>query len=188
MVISLSSRPRFSPLATPCACGHSAPACSHRFGRVTLLSIEPKLEQEIVAGDIVLVARQNRFFIHRLIEKHDSCWITRGDSLPQNDDSVASCDVLGRVSLIHKRTRVIVPSQCRSLFSRALAWMLCHSDTFRTIALRVHSLCHFCSAGIPRLARGRLCRLSRGHLALASEGGTPSRQPPRRRRYTYYLR
>src|ERR1700724_696604 len=27
------------------------------------------------------------------------------------------------------------------------------------------------------------CRLSRGHLALAGEGGTPSRQPPRRRRY-----
>ena len=27
------------------------------------------------------------------------------------------------------------------------------------------------------------CRLSRGHLALGGEGGTPSRQPPRRRRY-----
>jgi hypothetical protein len=120
-----------------------------------LLSIEPKLEREIVAGDIVLVARQNRFFIHRLVEKHDSRWITRGDSLPQNDDSVDSCDVLGRVSLIHKRARVIVPSPCRSLFSRALAWMLCHSDTFRTIALRVHSLCHFCSAGIPSARSGQ---------------------------------
>jgi hypothetical protein len=108
-----------------------------------------------VAGDIVLVARQNRFFIHRLVEKHDSRWITRGDSLPQNDDSVDSCDVLGRVSLIHKRARVIVPSPCRSLFSRALAWMLCHSDSFRTIALRVHSLCHFCSAGIPSARSGQ---------------------------------
>ena len=60
------------------------------------LSIEPKPEKEIVAGDIVLVARQNRFFIHRLIEKHDSCWITRGDSLPNNDDPVAPCEVIGQ--------------------------------------------------------------------------------------------
>src|SRR4029079_15500736 len=27
------------------------------------------------------------------------------------------------------------------------------------------------------------CRLSRGHLGLGGEGGTPSRQPPGRRRY-----
>ena len=113
-----------------------------------LLTIEPAPEQEIAAGDIVLVARQNRFFIHRLIDKHESCWITRGDSLPQNDDPVASCEVLGRVSLIHKNKRKIVPEPRRSLFNRTLAWMLCSSDTLRTLALRVHSLCHFCSAGI----------------------------------------
>jgi hypothetical protein len=113
-----------------------------------ILCIEPKLGREIVAGDIVLVARQHRFFIHRLIEKHDSRWITRGDSLAQNDDPVASCDVLGRVCLIHKSTGVTVPKQRRSLFSRALAWMLCHSDTLRTIALCVHPLCNPCSVGV----------------------------------------
>ena len=119
-----------------------------------ILTIEPKAEQEIVAGDIVLVTRQNRFFIHRLIEKHDSRWITRGDSLPHNDDPVASCDVLGRISRVHKRTTVIVPRQRRSPLSRALAWMLCHSDTFRTIALRLHSPCNSGSAGIsPAVAR-----------------------------------
>ena len=111
------------------------------------LSIEPKAEKEIVAGDIVLVARQNRFFIHRLIEKHDSCWVTRGDSLFHNDNPVAPCDVLGRVSLIHKRNRVIVPTVRRSPFSRALAWMLCHSDTFRTVALRLHRMCQSSSEG-----------------------------------------
>ena len=105
-----------------------------------ILSVEPKPEQEIVAGDIVLVARRNRFFIHRLIEKHDSRWITRGDSLPHDDDPVNSPEVLGRVSLIHKKNRTIVANRRRPLFNRALAWMLCYSDIFLTVALRVHSL------------------------------------------------
>ena len=119
-----------------------------------ILSVEPKPEHEIVAGDIVLVARRNRFFIHRLIEKPDSLWITRGDSLPHRDDPVNSSEVLGRVSLIHKKNRTIVPNRRRPLFNRALAWMLCHSDIFRTVALRLHSSCDSCSAGIlPAVAR-----------------------------------
>jgi hypothetical protein len=123
-----------------------------------VLSVEPKPEHEIVAGDIVLVARRNRFFIHRLIEKRDSCCITRGDSLPHSDDPVNSSEVLGRVSLIHKKNRTIVANRRRPLFNRALAWMLCHSSTFRTVALRLHSLCQESSrdssAGIlPAVAR-----------------------------------
>ena len=120
-----------------------------------LLSIKPTSEQEIAAGDIVLVARQTRFFIHRLIQKRDSCWITRGDSLPQNDDPFTSCEVLGRVSLIHKNKKTIVPEPRRSLFNRTLAWMLCRSDTLRTFALRVHSLSHSCSASTPSTGSGQ---------------------------------
>lgn len=120
-----------------------------------ILIIEPKTEREIGAGDIVLVARRNRFFIHRLIEKQDSRWITRGDSLPHNDDPVNSFEVLGAVSLIHKNNRTIVANRRRPLFNRAIAWMLCHADTFRTVALRVHSLRQQeSSAGIlPAVAR-----------------------------------
>src|SRR5579864_3119340 len=66
-----------------------------------VVSIEHKPSQEIVPGDIVLVARHSRFFVHRLTEKHNSRWITRGDSLPQNDQPVAEVEVLGKVSLIH---------------------------------------------------------------------------------------
>ena len=106
-----------------------------------IVTIEPTHTQEIAAGDIVLVGRHQRFFIHRLIEKHDSVWITHGDSLVHNDDPVNSCKVLGRVSLIHRKNRMIVPKQRRPLFNRALAWMLCHSGAFRTVALRLHSLC-----------------------------------------------
>ena len=120
-----------------------------------LLTIEPAPEQEIATGDIVLVVRQNRFLIHRLIDKQESCWITRGDSLPQNDDPFAPCEVLGRVSLIHKNKKTIVPEPRRSLFNRTLAWMLCRSDTLRTVALRVHSLSHSCSASTPSTGSGQ---------------------------------
>ncbi len=105
-----------------------------------VLSIEHKSGQEIVPGDIVLVARQSRFFVHRLIEKHNSCWITRGDSLPQNDEPATEVQVLGKVSLIYKKTGVVVPNSRVSGFGRALAWMLCRWDSFRNITLRMHSL------------------------------------------------
>ena len=104
-----------------------------------VLSIEHKSGQEIVPCDIVLVARYSRFFVHRLIEKRNSCWITRGDSLPQNDEPAAEVQVLGKVAQIHRKTGAIVPDSQVSAFGRALAWMLCHWDSFRNIAVRMHS-------------------------------------------------
>jgi len=104
-----------------------------------LLGIEHSPGKEIVPGDIVLVARDGRFFVHRLIEKQSSRWITRGDSLPQADESVDEVQVLGKLSLIHRKTGDVVPHRRLSLFSRALAWMLCRWDLFRNIALRFHS-------------------------------------------------
>src|ERR1039458_4031331 len=58
------------------------------------VSIEHKPRHEIVPGDIVLVARHGRFFVHRLIEKRNSSWITRGDSLSQIDEPAAEVEVL----------------------------------------------------------------------------------------------
>lgn len=104
-----------------------------------VLSIEPKSSQEMSPGDIVLVARQGRFFVHRLIGKRNGGWITRGDSLPQNDEPAAEIQVLGKVSLIHRKTGAVVPKPQVSLFSRTLGGMLCHWDSFRSVALRTHS-------------------------------------------------
>jgi len=146
-----------------------------------VLSIEHKPSQEIVPGDIVLVARQSRFFVHRLIEKHNSRWITRGDSLPQNDEPAAEVQVLGKVSLIHKKSGAIVPNSRVSGFGRVLAWMLCHWDSFRNIALRVQSLwrhglewrtslCAAVPAAVVRASRPH----ERGQDALATAGRMPA--------------
>jgi hypothetical protein len=104
-----------------------------------VLSIEHAPGEDMVPGDIVLVARDGRFFVHRLIEKRNCEWITRGDSLPQNDPSLAEAQVLGKVSLIHRKRRLIVPSSRVSPLGRTLAWMLCRWDLFRNLSLRIHS-------------------------------------------------
>src|ERR1700722_10364558 len=85
-----------------------------------VLSIENQPGNEIVPGDIVLIARDSRFFIHRLVEKHDSRWIARGDCMPQNDAPVREPQVLGKVSAIHRQARVIVPGPRLSPVAHAL--------------------------------------------------------------------
>ena len=69
-----------------------------------LLTIQSAAHDEIAPGDIVLVLRDNRFFVHRLVEKRQvqDCllWITRGDAMPQNDPPVAASDLLGRVASV----------------------------------------------------------------------------------------
>ena len=104
-----------------------------------VLSIAPAPGKDVVPGDIVLVVRDGRFFVHRLIEKRGSHWITRGDSLPQNDEAVTEDKVLGKVSLIHRKTGDIVPSSLVSPFGHTLAWMMCRWDLFRNPSLRIHS-------------------------------------------------
>jgi hypothetical protein len=104
-----------------------------------VLSIESKAREEIVPGHIVLVARDRRFFVHRLIEKRNSQWITRGDSLSQNDAPATEVQVLGKVSTIHRKSRVISPSPRVPPLIRLFAWTLCRWDYARNIALRLHS-------------------------------------------------
>jgi hypothetical protein len=150
-----------------------------------LLSIEHAPGKDMVPGDIVLVARDARFFVHRLIEKDDDEWITRGDSLPQNDPPVAEAQVLGKVSLIHRKTGDIVPKPRLSVFGRALAWMVCRWDLFRNVSLRTHS---FWSGGAfdilvappsRRLSWGRPRPHLRGQDALATAGKMSALQEPR---------
>jgi hypothetical protein len=86
----------------------------------------------------VLVAREGRFFIHRLIEKRESGWITRGDSLPQNDEAVAEAQVLGKV--VHRNNGILVSGSQLSRLNRALAWAFCRWDLFRNVALRMYLL------------------------------------------------
>jgi signal peptidase I len=109
-----------------------------------LLTIECVAHDEIAPGDMVLVMRDNRFFVHRLIERREdqNCvsWITRGDAVPQNDPPVTASELLGQVVGVRRGNRSFVPSQRLSLSQSALAWMLCRLDHFRGLALRIHAV------------------------------------------------
>jgi len=108
-----------------------------------VLTIEGRSCHAPVPGDIVLVLRNQRAFIHRVKEKRDiggsTQWITRGDAVPQHDPPVAASELLGRVASIQRNHRTIVPRRRPSTTARFLAWMLCHGDRFRSICLHVHS-------------------------------------------------
>jgi signal peptidase len=108
-----------------------------------LLTIQSAAYDEVVPGDIVLVMRNNRFFVHRLVERRrgQDClsWITRGDAMPHNDPPVAASELLGRVAGICRGNRSFVPSRRLSLLHSALAWMLCRSGRFRYLALNIHA-------------------------------------------------
>jgi len=101
-----------------------------------VLNIKSMTAEDAATGDIVLFEHDDRFFIHRLIEKRDLEWTTRGDSLPHDDPAVSPSAFLGRVSAIHRGHRVIVPKAQPSLPLRAIAWALGHCDLLLRLALR----------------------------------------------------
>jgi signal peptidase len=108
-----------------------------------LLTIQSAAHCEAVSGDIVLVMRDNRFFVHRLIERQQDqdriLWITRGDSVPQNDPPVSANELLGLVVGIRRGRHNLVPGRQVSLLQSVLAWMLCRWDHFRGLTLRIHA-------------------------------------------------
>ena len=109
-----------------------------------LLMIQSASHYEVVPGDIVLVVRDDRFFVHRLVEtrRDAEClsWITRGDGMPNNDPPVAVSQLLGRVSGVSRGNRSFVPSREVSSLNSALGWTLCHWDRLRNLVLRIHAI------------------------------------------------
>jgi signal peptidase I len=108
-----------------------------------LLTIESVACDEVVPGDIVLVLRNHRFFVHRLVERRrvQDClsWITRGDAMPCNDPPAAASELLGRVAGIRRANRNFVPSRRVSQFHSALAWTLFRWERFRGLTLRIRA-------------------------------------------------
>jgi len=108
-----------------------------------LLTIQSVAPEEVVNGDIVLVLRDSRFFVHRLIEMRPGkdcwSWITRGDAMPEDDPPVAALELLGRVAGIRRGHRSFVPNRRISPLDFAIARMLCHWGRVRGLALNIHA-------------------------------------------------
>lgn len=92
-----------------------------------LLLIRRVGAESLVAGDLVLYTRGERWFVHRLVKKEgvNSRYrlFTRGDALSAMDAPISIENVLGRVAAIERRGRRFVPGLRLALVGRAFAWL-----------------------------------------------------------------
>lgn len=107
-----------------------------------LLTVQAVGQEEVTPGDIVLVIREKRCFVHRLVEMQVSengvRVITRGDAMPQ-DDPPMPAELLGRVISVQRGKRSFVPTSRVPLLHFAAAWILCRSGRCRSLAIRFHA-------------------------------------------------
>jgi signal peptidase I len=107
-----------------------------------VLAIEAQSFDRVQVGDVVLFAREERFYIHRILRKDKTAvgnrLITRGDSMPEADVPVLPEELLGKVVATEFRAgRVAVPACSR--LRRQIGLMLAHSGRLRSLALRWHA-------------------------------------------------
>jgi hypothetical protein len=107
-----------------------------------ILTVQAEPLPEIQAGDVVLFARQGRFFIHRNLRQvrtgSGSLLLTRGDSMPHPDAPVTTDELLGKIVSFERGTHppASVPPCTRS--RRMAGLMLAYSGKLRSLALRWH--------------------------------------------------
>jgi len=108
-----------------------------------LLTVQAATRDHVIPGDIVLVLRDKRCFVHRLVAQQASAdrvsVITCGDAMPDHDPPAAATELLGRVIGVRRGNRNFLSSRRLSLWHSALAWVLCRSDRLRGLALLIHA-------------------------------------------------
>jgi hypothetical protein len=99
---------------------------------------------DVAAGDVVLFAREDRFFIHRVLRKCDSAGgstgpslVTRGDSMRTADAPVSPEELLGKVVSVSRNQTSDLPVGSR--WSRWVGLVLAYFDLFRRIVLHLHA-------------------------------------------------
>lgn len=104
--------------------------------------IAPAGFETVRRGEIVLVARDGRFFVHRVRaesgEGSHHLLLTRGDCMSHDDPAVARNELLGRITAVRRHQRILVPARL-SWVRWVLARVLTHSDRCRSLALRWHA-------------------------------------------------
>jgi len=94
---------------------------------------------QISPGEVVLFARDGRFFAHRVVEKlgqrERTLLVTRGDRLRTPDPPVSPEELLGRVTAVmhagRRRELHLTP------WNRVASWALCKSELLTRMAVRL---------------------------------------------------
>lgn len=109
-----------------------------------LLSIQPVNPKEVLSGDIVVYARDERLIVHRIVRtsagSSGACLVTRGDRLLRDDPPVPGDDLLGRVTRIERKQRLVNLRPFSNVAQRALCMVLRRSDRATYLFLRIKGL------------------------------------------------
>jgi hypothetical protein len=132
----------------------------HRFGEVRFVAHGSSMIPSIFPGDlltvrsdsvatarngeIVLFLLGGHFFVHRVLrkwpERNRVVFATRGDALTQEDPSVDSTQLLGRVTSILRRGKPVKFSNRFSTWMKVVRWGVQNSAAFAKTLLAVHQL------------------------------------------------
>lgn len=100
------------------------------------VEIEASDIPHVTCGEIVLVGRDQRLFLHRVLTvNNDGRIVTRGDSMPRPDP--IGQQYLGKLVRVFRGGQIRSPGAL-TLWSRAIGQLLCHCDWARRLALKMH--------------------------------------------------
>lgn len=107
------------------------------------LTIRQRSIEQVLPGDVVLFAREGRFFIHRVLRKlvldsHPRL-LTRGDAMPDTDAPVCAEELLGKIVSIERQQGRERPVPRCSRPRRWIGLSLAYSAKLRSVALRWHA-------------------------------------------------
>ena len=96
----------------------------------------------LAIGNIVVVQREQRIFVHRLVSRTATGWITRGDSLQQDDPAVFDIDILGvLVAQFRNGQRIPLRPLQQTRWAQLIRWLAARSSLMRKIMLYWPHLC-----------------------------------------------
>lgn len=102
-----------------------------------LLTVESVVGENVRRNDIVLVLRDGRPVIHRIIKKWEGAGLlTRGDAMPRHD--AGGGELLGRVAEITRIGRSFGLSRRGAAGKRVVGLALCYCNSLRGFLLRIH--------------------------------------------------
>ncbi len=107
-----------------------------------VVTVRRTAPSEVECGDIILYTRGDRFFAHRAVRRIETFgtieWVTRGDSLYDDDPPVFERELLGAVTSIQRGGKQLSLRRTRTLSKRVAAWCVRRFSAALAICLRWH--------------------------------------------------
>ena len=96
----------------------------------------------LAIGNIVVLHRERRVFVHRLVSRTATGWITRGDSLQQDDPPLFDADILGvLVAQFRNGNPIPLRPLQQTRWAKLTRWLAARSSLMRKAILHWPNFC-----------------------------------------------